>query len=80
MWVKQPLAQAEQRCLPCRGAQSPLLLTAFRLADLVQGDWDREREEITRWSQAEMEMQMLLHKLGLEKTSGSLGPKEQGPM
>ena len=31
-----------------RGAQSLLLLTAFRLADLVQGDWDREREEITR--------------------------------
>ena len=57
-----------------------LLLTAFCLADLVQGDWDREREEITRWSQAETEMQMLLHKLGLEKTSGSLGPKEQGPM
>ena len=79
VWAKRPLPQAEQRCLPCRGAQSPLHLTAFCLTDLVQGDWDLEREEITRWNQIETEMRMLLNKLGLEKTSGSLGPKEQGP-
>ena len=65
---------------PAEGAQSPLHLTAFCLTDLVQGDWDLEREEITRWNQIETEMRMLLNKLGLEKTSGSLGPKERGPM